>query len=978
MKTTIKHIALVLAVVLGSTVGAYQVVQAYEYFDADTGWLVNDKPFYTTGNLRVGGMISSIGGFWPANGAIRLTPNLHLNSMGGNEVMVNWDNGTTDPNFYTFSIGNGAGTARVFIMRAGGSSEQNGTATIYGGIADGSGMRMQSNGGWFINRGNTGWYNETYNGGFFMSDSTWIRTHSDDGIWTANGLLGSNGGLTIGYGGGGPNTTGGAIIAGRLGVGTNAPSDLLHVAGTARITGGIVDGAGWRMDAGGAWFRTYGQTGWYNDTYAGGFYMTDTTWVRAYNGKGIWTSNVVSADAGLSVGYGAGINPNTTGGGIFAGRVGIGTAAPAAQLDIRANGADPCCAPGTVTPNISLSQLTNSTGQMSWIQFHNNGESEAYIRLSGGGGGARAGYRRIEIGDNQGVGTGLRTSGIIETTAGGVRFPDGTTQTTAFVAGTLTLANNTWLRSTPDNTARFYFAGNGRTYFGSQNGHEFRNAADGYIAAIENNGNFNAVGEVQGAALSANASSEVGGSVRIKNPTKTGTNVSEWHIFNMTGAGYGNALKFWRYAGNSTNLGPTLTLWDGGNVETASTLVVGGQISTINGITPPNGAIRLTPNLHLNATQGHALIVNWDNGLNGGNYSFRVGNGAGADVLTVNGNGQVDSRSSGGAGGYISSGNFGGTGSAAYFPSGIWANGANNWIYGTTSAFNAPWYDMNDNSYLIDPNQISYLNDIRVNVMYDRQDTSYYVDPNGTTSLNDLRPNIIYDRNNTGFYVNPDGTTRLNELNTASRILMNYGSPTLYFQDNDGMTAMIHNNANLLYILRGGVNQTGWEPAANNMWPLYFELANNNAIFGGNVSAFAYYYNSDIKLKKDITPIKGALEKINQLEGHYFTWKDSGKRDVGVIAQEVQKVFPEIVNVSKTRNPETNEVIDSFLTVEYGNLIAPVIEAIKELTKWMTDLRKSDAAQDKDIEAIKQQLNELAKENKALKQQVTELQKSAR
>lgn len=50
-----------------------------------------------------------------------------------------------------------------------------------------------------------------------------------------------------------------------------------------------------------AWYRSLGQTGWYNETYGGGIYMTDTTWVRAYNGKGLagyWLNGATLAGTG--------------------------------------------------------------------------------------------------------------------------------------------------------------------------------------------------------------------------------------------------------------------------------------------------------------------------------------------------------------------------------------------------------------------------------------------------------------------------------------------------------------------------------------------------------------------------------------------------------------------------------------------------------------------------------------------------------
>jgi len=80
-------------------------------------------------------------------------------------------------------------------------------------------------------------------------------------------------------------------------------------------------------------------------------------------------------------------------------------------LDLGVNGSSQCCA--SQQPNLSLDQASSGTGMMSWLQFHNSGESEAYVRLSGGGSGIRSGQRRLEVGDSQGVGTGLTVTGNV-------------------------------------------------------------------------------------------------------------------------------------------------------------------------------------------------------------------------------------------------------------------------------------------------------------------------------------------------------------------------------------------------------------------------------------------------------------------------------------------------------------------------------------------------------------------------------------
>ncbi|MBI4273020.1 hypothetical protein HY621_04180 [Candidatus Uhrbacteria bacterium] len=92
---------------------------------------------------------------------------------------------------------------------------------------------------WFRSYGNTGWYSQTYGGGWYMEDSTWIRTYNQKNVWTGSGLLGSNGGLTVGYGGTGPNTSGGAIIAGNVGIGTTSPTHTkleIHGTGSQGLT----------------------------------------------------------------------------------------------------------------------------------------------------------------------------------------------------------------------------------------------------------------------------------------------------------------------------------------------------------------------------------------------------------------------------------------------------------------------------------------------------------------------------------------------------------------------------------------------------------------------------------------------------------------------------------------------------------------------------------------------------------------------
>ena len=99
---------------------------------------MNNQDIIGVKDLGIKGKIASIGGFTPANSAIRLTPNLHLNSGDGtpanvnNAVLVNWDNGTpTNKAQYSFAVANGAG-APVFGVSYNGTTGINGPLSVTG------------------------------------------------------------------------------------------------------------------------------------------------------------------------------------------------------------------------------------------------------------------------------------------------------------------------------------------------------------------------------------------------------------------------------------------------------------------------------------------------------------------------------------------------------------------------------------------------------------------------------------------------------------------------------------------------------------------------------------------------------------------------------------------------------------------------------------------------------------------------------
>lgn len=91
----------------------------------------------------------------------------------------------------------------------------------------------------------------------------------------------------------------------------------------------------------------------------------------------------------------------------------------------------------------------------------------------------------------------------------------------------------------------------------------------------------------------------------------------------------------------------------------------------------------------------------------------------------------------------------------------------------------------------------------------------------------------------------------------------------------------------------------------------------------GDITAFS---SSDIRLKTDIQAIPNALSKVRQIGGYLYTRKATDKREVGVIAQEIEKVLPEIVTTRE----------DGVMAVQYERLVALLIEAVKEIADSQT------------------------------------------
>jgi len=133
-----------------------------------------------------------------------------------------------------------------------------------------------------------------------------------------------------------------------------------------------------------------------------------------------------------------------------------------------------------------------------------------------------------------------------------------------------------------------------------------------------------------------------------------------------------------------------------------------------------------------------------------------------------------------------------------------------------------------------------------------------------------------------------------------------------------------------------------------------FNIYSNSVNISGTVTAQNYACSSDVRYKKNITVIDKPLAKLLTLNGITYNWDTANykqftdKRDMGFVAQDVEKVFPEIVYTDSK----------GYKSVAYDKITAVIVEAMKEMKKG------NDA-----------KMAALEKENKLLKEKVASLEK---
>ena len=119
----------------------------------------------------------------------------------------------------------------------------------------------------------------------------------------------------------------------------------------------------------------------------------------------------------------------------------------------------------------------------------------------------------------------------------------------------------------------------------------------------------------------------------------------------------------------------------------------------------------------------------------------------------------------------------------------------------------------------------------------------------------------------------------------------------------------------------------------------------------GIARAASFETGSDRRWKEEIVTLEDSLDRVTKLRGVSFRWKDPAKGEgpqIGLIAQEVEKVFPALVSTDS----------EGYKSVSYDKLVAPLIEAVKDLKAENDELHTRNDELERRLEALEAAMNQ--------------------
>tara|TARA_Y100001970_G_C14246245_1_gene868490 strand:- start:2391 stop:3452 length:1062 start_codon:yes stop_codon:yes gene_type:complete len=235
----------------------------------------------------------------------------------------------------------------------------------------------------------------------------------------------------------------------------------------------------------------------------------------------------------------------------------------------------------------------------------------------------------------------------------------------------------------------------------------------------------------------------------------------------------------------------------------------------------------------------------------------------------------------------------------------------------------------------------SLLSDVVINKdIVDSSDDTYSLDISGNIQFHGTNNKLVVKSDNSqGVYTNSYFHLKTPNLNT-----INVTDDGEKFNANILNIDTSENNSENNTVHVGGNVIIGNSYIENKIAPMNSVIVEGGCTVGKNVQgeygldisgtmrSDARLKASDIKFKEDVKPLKDCLVKIEKINGVYYNLKDTNnlERYIGVIAQEVEPIFPELVKSLK----------DDIKAVRYEDLIAVLVEAVKELTKKVVALEE--------------------------------------
>ena len=221
----------------------------------------------------------------------------------------------------------------------------------------------------------------------------------------------------------------------------------------------------------------------------------------------------------------------------------------------------------------------------------------------------------------------------------------------------------------------------------------------------------------------------------------------------------------------------------------------------------------------------------------------------------------------------------------------------------------------------------------------------------GQIRLGDSQDLLIFHDISNGLSVIRDaGTGGLDIRGSAVAIENDAGTETMATFAVDGAVSLYHDNTVVFATASDGIDVTGKVDASGAIEGVGATITGSTELTSLGVGTAASgttgeiratneitaYYSSDIQLKENIRPIENAVFKVQQLSGIQFTWNEKSHQvqqdkgeDVGLIAQEVEKVLPEIVITRE----------NGIKAVNYEGVIPLLVEAIKEQQSTIENLK---------------------------------------